>query len=201
MGGITADDWYARKDAEAARRGAARAASAVPVGLDGGDPTPEERADFIIKRLEQFIRNGRTVAEGVNFREWQQMAHAEIAEAITAAGDVPHHHARVTRRLLLVMASSLVTIGFWGAAFSYDKAEYLPAAVICVASGVVLMAVAGEWRLRRGVRRSRARRRGRSMARIEDLTRKIKRMERELEKESKGLEKRLKESLGGGRPR
>jgi hypothetical protein len=29
------------------------------------DPTPDERAEFVILRLEQFIRDGRKVAEGM----------------------------------------------------------------------------------------------------------------------------------------
>ena len=47
----------------------------------GGNPAPEERADFVVRRLEQFIRDGRTMAEGM-LSKWQEMAQVEIANAI-----------------------------------------------------------------------------------------------------------------------
>ena len=34
------------------------------------DPTPDERAEYVIRRLEQFIRDGRTVDEGMSFKIW-----------------------------------------------------------------------------------------------------------------------------------
>lgn len=37
------------------------------------NPTPEERADYIILRLEQFIRDGRTFSEGMNYKKWKSV--------------------------------------------------------------------------------------------------------------------------------
>ena len=50
-----------------------------------GNPTAQERADFVTRRLEQFIRDNRTAERGVNFRQWQAMARAEIINAIEDA--------------------------------------------------------------------------------------------------------------------
>ena len=33
------------------------------------NPTPHERADLIVRRLENFIRKGRTEDGGINFRK------------------------------------------------------------------------------------------------------------------------------------
>ena len=46
------------------------------------DPSPDERAEYVILRLEQFIREGRTFDEGMSFKIWQAMAKVEIAIAI-----------------------------------------------------------------------------------------------------------------------
>ncbi len=48
--------------------------------------------------------------------------------------------------------------------------------------------------MRRYMRKSEARRRRRILSRVEDLTRRIRRMERELEAEAKILERRIKET-------
>ena len=92
------------------------------------------------------------------------------------------------------MSSALVTIGFWGAAFAFGKATYWVVAIICAIAGIGLRAVAGEWRWRRYARKSESRRRRRILSRVEDLTRRIRRMERELEAEAKILERRIKET-------
>ena len=49
------------------------------------NPTPHERADLIVRRLENFIREGRTEDGGINFRKWQEMAVLEVANAIRDA--------------------------------------------------------------------------------------------------------------------
>ena len=53
--------------------------------LTGKNPTPHERADLIVRRLENFIRKGRTEDGGINFRKWQEMAVLEVANAIRDA--------------------------------------------------------------------------------------------------------------------
>ena len=159
-----------------------------------GKPNPAQRADFVVMRLEQFIREGRTIAEGMSFKQWKEMARVEIAVAIAATENASRDDDVVTKRLLFTVSSALVTIGFWGAAFAFGKSTYWVVAVICAIAGMALLAVAGEWRWRRFMRKSEARRRRRILGRVEDLTRRIRRMERELEAEAKVLERRIKET-------
>ena len=159
-----------------------------------GKPSPAQRADFVVMRLEQFIREGRTLAEGMSFKQWKEMARVEIAVAIAATENSLQDDDIVTRRLLFTVSSALVTIGFWGAALAFGKSTYWVVAVICAIAGVALLAVAGEWRWRRYMRKSESRRRRRILGRVEDLTRRIRRMERELEVEAKILARRIKET-------
>ncbi len=112
---------------------------------DQGNPTPEERAEYVIQRLAQFIRDGRS-NDGMPFKQWQDMARAEIANAVVDATHKIQKDDVVTKRLLFTMASALVTIGFWGTAFAFNKVEYLFTAVICTLAGLILFSVALGWR-------------------------------------------------------
>ena len=66
------------------------------------DPTPDERAEFVILRLEQFIRDGRKVAEGMSVNIWQSMAKTEIAIAISETELGQQKEEAVTKRLLFL---------------------------------------------------------------------------------------------------
>ncbi len=163
------------------------------------NPSPEQRADFVVKRLEQFIREGRTLAEGMNLKQWQDMARFEIANAVRAAENVHRDKAVVSRRLLFTVAASLVTIGFWGTLFAFDKIHYLVVAIIFGLTGIVLLAVVGEWRLMKYFRRHQSRQRQQAIYRVEDLTRRIRRMEKELKAESRALQSKLKRQFDRAR--
>ena len=166
----------------------------LPRDMDGdvdganGNPTPEERGDFVVERLAQFIRDGRTVA-GMPFRQWQQMARVEVADAIRQHDLNNEQDTGTTRRLLFTFASALVTVGFWGAVFSMGKTEYLFTAIICGISGLLLMAVAVEWRVRKFLKRRAMRKRRQRMHHVEDLNKRIRRMEKEMEAYADELEK------------
>ena len=162
-------------------------------------PSPEQRADFVVKRLEQFIREGRTIAEGMSLRQWMDMARFEIANALMAAENAQHDDEAVSKRLLFTVAASLTTIGFWGVLFAYDKVQYLVAAIIFGITGIILLAIVGEWRLMKYFRRHQARQREKSLHRVEDLTRRIKRMEKELKEESHALQSKLKRNYDRAR--
>lgn len=157
-------------------------------------PSPEQRAEYVIMRLEQFIREGRTIAEGMSFRKWQMMAKTEIAVTIAEAENSVQKDDPVTRRLLFMTAACLTTIGFWGTAFALDKTPYLITGLICAGAGLTLLWVVGEWRFRKWKRRKDARLRVERLSRIEDLNRRIKRLERELEREEKALNRKLKKT-------
>lgn len=158
------------------------------------NPSPEDRADFIMQRLEQFIREGRTVSEGMNLQKWQDMAKVEIASAIVQSQVNVQDDDVVTKRLLFTFGSSFTTIGFWGGLWSYDKLHYVGAAFICGAAGLLMIGVALEWRFRKFWKRRQVGTRKKSLNRCQDLTRRIKTMEVELEKEEKDLKKQLKKA-------
>ena len=167
---------------------------APPDALMDGQPSPEERAHFVVKRLEQFIRDGRTVAQGMSFRQWQAMARIEIANAIIAAENIRQEDDVVTKRFLFVAASALVTIGFWGTLLAFDRVSYLPVAIICGGAGFCLFAFAAEWRIRKGLKVRRSEKRATSIRKVEDLNRRIKRMQKQLEDEAKALENALEKT-------
>jgi hypothetical protein len=163
-----------------------------PPPVESSRPSPEQRADFVVKRLEQFIREGRTVGEGMSLRQWMDMARFEISNALHAAEQAHDDEDVVSRRLLFTVAASLVTVGFWGTLFAYDKVQYLVVAIVFGITGIFLLAIVGEWQLMKYFRRHQARQRERSLHRVEDLTRRIKRMEKELKDEHRALQSKLK---------
>ena len=127
-------------------------------------PTPDERAEYVIMRLEQFIRDGRTFDEGMSFKIWQAMAKTEIAIAIAEAELGQQKEEAVTKRLLFTFAGALVTVGFWGTAVSMHKIGYLAGAIIITLSGLILLGVAGEWRFRKWRQVRQANKRRQSLA-------------------------------------
>jgi len=109
---------------------------------EDGTSKPEERTRFVVMRLAQFIRDGRTLAEGMPFRQWQQMAEVEITNAVIDAENSRQKDEVVTKRYLVTIAATMVTIGFWGAAFAFDEASYANVGLVCGAAGLALFAVA-----------------------------------------------------------
>ena len=69
---------------------------------------------------------------------------------------------------------------------------YLVGGIVCGLAGLALMGVAGEWRFRKWRKTRTANKRRKSLARIESINRRIKRLENDLEKEEKRLEKKIK---------
>ena len=155
------------------------------------NPTPEERAEFVILRLEQFIRDNRTLDKGMSFKIWQSMAKTEIANALAEAETSQQKDDVITKRLLFTTAAAMVTIGFWGTAVSLNRFDYLAGGIICLIAGVFLFGVACEWKVRKLNKSSRAERRVKHLRRAEDLNKRIKRLEQDLEKQEEALEKEL----------
>lgn len=156
------------------------------------DPTPDERAAFVMFRLEQFIREGKTIDEGMSLRKWQIMAQHEIAATITDAQRSMIREEPVTQRLLLVFGASVTTIGFWGAAVSLHDIGYVVGASVCAFAGLALIATAGEWRIRRFWSKREADTRRRNLAKVESLNKRVKKLLAELENEAEALEKAKK---------
>jgi hypothetical protein len=151
--------------------------------------SPEERADFVVKRLEEFIREKKN-PEGMNFKHWQALCKAEIAAAIAAAVEEQTRGDASLKRVLFAGAAALVTIGFWGVAVSLGRVDYLIAGAICFVAGIVFLGVAGDWSLSRWRRNRAARERMKTLARIGDLDRRLKAIEKEREKEIDGAGKK-----------
>ena len=154
--------------------------------------TPEERAQCVIMRLEQFIREGRAIDAGMSFKKWQVMARTEIATAIVEAEIAQNQDETNSRRVLFVAAAAMITIGFWGTAVSFNQVEHLAAGIICASSGAVLLFVIGHWRFRKWNKRRSARERAKRLKHIENLNRRIKRLEVELVKEEESLKEVLR---------
>ena len=160
--------------------------------MDNDNPSPEDHADFIMQRLEQFIREGRTVSEGMNLQKWQEMAKVEIANAIVQSKTDVQKDDVVTKRLLFTFGASFTTIGFWGGLWAYEQLHYIAAAFLCGAAGLLMIGVAVEWRFRKFWKRRQINTRQKALRNCQDITRRIKKMEVELEKEEKKLKKTLK---------
>ena len=157
----------------------------------GENPTPDERAEFVILRLEQFIRDGGSLDEGVSLKKWQVMAKEEIATAIAEAEEIQEYGETKNRRILFVSAAAIVTIGFWGAAVSFQKVEDLLAGVICGFAGIVLLSVASGRKASKLYKRLRGKERRKRLAHIKNLNKRIRRLEIALEKEELAMEKLL----------
>lgn len=156
------------------------------------NPTPEQRADFLVRRLENLIREGKNDSGGMSFSTWQVMARAEIANAIVDAASKRRHEERAVNRLIVTASSTFITIGFWGMVVSLDKAYQQAGAAIMFVAGIALFLAAGEGGLRRFFGKRKAAGRIDTMRRIEDFDRQIKRYERE----RKAKIARIKEEQG-----
>ncbi|MGE5547834.1 MAG: hypothetical protein ACM33T_13105 [Solirubrobacterales bacterium] len=158
-------------------------------------PTPEQQADYLVRKLEQTIRDNRTV-RGMSFRTWQAIARDEIANAIRSAERRHVRHDRTVGRLILVASSALVTIGFWGAVVAVDRAWGGPAALASLAAGLALAVVGANWGIERAMGNWSKTKREERLAHIEDLDRRIKRMETDLKKKHDRLKERMEEDFG-----
>jgi len=156
------------------------------------NPTPEERAAFVMFRLEQFIREGKTIDEGMSLKRWQTMAQQEIAATILDAQRSMRQDEPITRRMLFIFGASITTIGFWGAAVSLHNVGYVIGASVCMIAGLALLASAGEWQFRAFWRTREAGNRRQNLAKIETLNKRIKKLLIDLEGEAESLDKALK---------
>ena len=155
-------------------------------------PTPEQRADYLVRKLEQTIRDNRTV-RGMSFSTWQSIAREEITNAMFDVERRFRRDDRSVARLLLVGAAALVTIGFWGAVVAADHSWGNVGAVVALTAGGALLVVAAKWGLDRATGEWAKAARKERLAHIEDLDRRIKRMEAEMKKKHDRLKDRMEE--------
>lgn len=145
------------------------------------DPTAAQRAEYMIRQLENFIREKRT-DKGLSFKTWQALAHAELSNAF-----LDHERAllkmkqdRLGRRILLVGSSAVVTIGFWGTVMIADQHFGLLAAAILTAAGAALAFIGGEMATRKLVSHYRDRSREKNFDRIRDFDEQVKKLEKQM---------------------
>lgn len=155
-------------------------------------PTPEQQADYLVRKLEQTIRDNRTV-KGMSFRTWQAIAREEIANAIGAAEKRHADHDRTISRALLIGAASLISIGFWGAVVAVDRTFGGLASLVSLGAGACLVFVAADWGIKRAGAGWSNRKRAERLANIENLDRRIKRMEQALRKKEERLKEKMEE--------
>jgi hypothetical protein len=159
------------------------------------DPTPQDRADYLVRKLEQFIRDGRTV-RGVSFRDWQAMARSELANSFA---EVDRRRIEIQkdlamRRLLLVASVTLVTIGFWGGVMALDKGRSWIAALVMLGAGTVLLGYVGDFGIRRLWNRGAAKQRQQRFERIEGFDRQLRQLEAEIRQKLKRAETDAREA-------
>ncbi|MAH83357.1 MAG: hypothetical protein CBB68_03220 [Rhodospirillaceae bacterium TMED8] len=158
----------------------------------GQQPTPEEHAEFVIMRLEQFIRSGRTPNEGISYKKWQAMAKTEIATAIADAENFQKHDTTKARWVLFTFAAAMVTLGFWGTAVSLGNVSNMTAGLICISAGVVVFLSVCGWRVQNWNNNRNSIKRSRRWCRVDNLNKRIKQLEGSLKKEEAALQKLLK---------
>lgn len=162
-------------------------------------PTPEDRAQIVVRILEQAIREGRnetslrtkTGRPGLSFRQWQDIAAVEIANAIRDAEGEVTRRKGFGNRIAMTLGACLVTLGFFGAAVAWGRVDRTLAAVASLAAGAGLLLTAMEVPLRLSWRKARAKRRARKFENIRSLDKQIRALERFLEDKKETLEEQI----------
>ncbi len=147
----------------------------------GKNPTPTERADLIVKRLEKFIREGRTSQRGVDFKKWQEFAIDEVTNAIRDAEKHWRRDHRFLTSALTIGAAALLTIGIWGSALAADMApDRQTAALILMIAGGTMLTVVSVWSIRRLDNYYKVGRRESHIIRVSNYDRQLAKLEHEL---------------------
>lgn len=162
-------------------------------------PTPEDRAQIVVRILEQAIREGRNETSlrtksgrpGLSFRQWQDIAAVEIANAIRDAEAEVTKRKGVGNRIAMTLGACLVTLGFFGAAVAWGRVDRTLAAVASLAAGAGLLMTAMEIPFRLSWRKARAKRRARKFENIRSLDKQIRALERFLEDKKETLEEQI----------
>ncbi len=164
----------------------------------GKNPTPQERADVIVKRLEQLIRDGKTERGGISFKRWQELAVHEVSNAIRDAEKRWRKDNRFISRGLAVGAATVVTIGVWGTVLASAAApDRQTAALILIIAGGVMFAILGTWGIKRLDKFYQFGRRRDHFERVFDFDRQLAQLDIDLEKRLKELEETLDEMNKG----
>lgn len=158
--------------------------------LGGANPSPEERAETLIRRLEQFIREGKS-PDGVAmpFRKWQEMAYEEIAEAIRDAERTWRQDQRFVDRFFMVGAAALVTLGMWGTVLAFQAGpDRRVTALLFLGSGATIFFLIVLWFIHKVQKLYSAGERRRMFRRVRTMDARLRALEKHLEKRLDRLE-------------
>ncbi len=149
------------------------------------DPTPEQRADMVIKKLEKVIKDSKESSAankgGMSYRKWQNEARKEIISAILNAERCQSYKSNFFNRFLMLVGATTASLGFLGAIVAYGQTGRSLVAAVCVALGIIFIVMGFEWLTINNVKLYFSQRRDRKLARINDLDRQIKVLEQYLE--------------------
>jgi hypothetical protein len=164
------------------------------------NPTPEERAELVIKHLEQTIREKRmgigplvksTQQKGMSYRQWQEEAKKEIASAIRNAVKVKKSDTAFFNRFLMISGACLVALGFMGAYVAFGNVQKMFVAAAGMALGISFLILGFEWLFRVTLKEVQREIRVRKIARIRSYDKQIKNLEARLEKTRDTLKNEL----------
>jgi len=162
--------------------------------VDVHNPTPDQRAETVIKQLEMFIREGRSTQGGMNFRKWQDMARVEIVHAILEDEKDWRENDNFLTKVLAVAASGIITVGMWGTvmAFSNSPNKTLEGMVL-FAGGMMFMGAMSGYFVWRAYRRYKSQRRDERLERIRSMDWKLKKLDKMLANRVKDMEEAVQE--------
>ena len=158
------------------------------------NPTPDERAELVVKRLEMFIRENRTEQGGMSFKKWQDLARAEIVAALLEDERDWRRDDSFMTKLYAALAAAIVTIGMWGTVMAFlNSKNHTIEAVMLFGGGMALLAVATSYGTWKAFKRLRKNRRDERMSRVRSMDTKLKHLDRDLEKRVKDMEGAVEE--------
>lgn len=155
-----------------------------------GGATPEQRADMVVRKLEQAIRdnrqtlpspNGKKGASGMSLSKWQDVARVEITSAIRNAQREKTSESWMVNRLLMGTGAAVTALGFLGTVFSSGGGHRQLAAYVAVGVGLIFLMLGCEWPITKNRAKKKAEKRAKQLAKLNDLDKQIKRMEAHLE--------------------
>jgi len=158
------------------------------------NPTPDERAELVVKRLEMFIRENRTEHGGMSFKKWQDLAQAEIVAALLEDEADWRRDDSFMTKLYAATAAALVTIGMWGTVMAFlNSKNHTIEGVMLFGGGMALLAIATSFGTWQAFKRFKKNRRDERLKRVRSMDAKLKQLDRDLEKRVKDMEGAVEE--------
>ncbi|MEQ5776350.1 MULTISPECIES: hypothetical protein [unclassified Thalassospira] len=97
---------------------------------------PEERANNVVRQLDEFLRKGPK--SGLKYNRWQQLAWYEVVDEIKRAEAAQKSHDSLAKAAFLSLAIGFGTIGFWGLVLLAGSRLGFVAAGIILVAGLVM---------------------------------------------------------------